>query len=242
RSLVTMLAVPEVPLSWETLYPAPDPSSTHLIQDGHHDGGPVHQYVRITLQTGSVQALTDAPTSTDAGWFAGGSPSWSSNGQEILLPGTFLSSKEHAPSRPCVAVVDLPSNTRTCVETLKVRTETSEEEGYHLVLSARFAGGDKSVIVRFFNHVDEAVGATEYRRVVDGSWQVAGHSKGGPEVAYSSLKVAVKQGLNEPPMLVATNKHGSRIIWDPNPQLKNIDLARASVYAWKDKEGRDWKG
>ena len=37
-------------------------------------------------------------------------------------------------------------------------------------------------------------------------------------------------------------KQTSRVIWDPNPQLKNIELGEASVYTWKDKGGRDWKG
>ena len=35
-------------------------------------------------------------------------------------------------------------------------------------------------------------------------------------------------------MLVATNKQTSRVIWEPNPQLKDIELAQASVYTWKD--------
>jgi predicted peptidase len=52
----------------------------------------------------------------------------------------------------------------------------------------------------------------------------------------------VKQGFDEPPLLVASNKEASRVIWDPNPQLKKFELGEATVYKWKDKEGRDWKG
>ena len=52
----------------------------------------------------------------------------------------------------------------------------------------------------------------------------------------------VKQGLNEPPTLIASNKKTSRVIWDPNPQLKSTALGEARVYTWKDKEGRDVKG
>jgi hypothetical protein len=54
--------------------------------------------------------------------------------------------------------------------------------------------------------------------------------------------VSVKQGLNDPPVLVAANKQTSRVIFDPNPQLKKIELGQASVYMWKDKEGMEWKG
>ena len=52
----------------------------------------------------------------------------------------------------------------------------------------------------------------------------------------------MKEGLDEPPLLIAQDKQRSRVIWDPNPQLKNIELGHASVYIWKDKEGREWKG
>jgi len=34
----------------------------------------------------------------------------------------------------------------------------------------------------------------------------------------------------------------SRTLWDPNPQLKDIALGTATVFRWKDKSGRDWKG
>ena len=52
----------------------------------------------------------------------------------------------------------------------------------------------------------------------------------------------MKQRLNEPPRLVATDKQTSRVIWDPNPQLKDFELGEASVYTWEDKTGRDLKG
>ncbi|MGB7152321.1 MAG: hypothetical protein WBD45_24395, partial [Terriglobales bacterium] len=59
---------------------------------------------------------------------------------------------------------------------------------------------------------------------------------------HDGLEVSVKEGLNDPPVLVATNKDKSKVIWNPNPQLENVELGRASVYIWKDREGREWKG
>ena len=133
--MVTTLPVLDVPSSWETLYPPPRSTmSKNRIHAGHYDAksSHVHQYVRIDLQTGSIQSLTDAPLADDAGWIAIGDPSWSNDGREILLPDTFLKSKENAPSRPCVAVVDVSSGAIACVEILKAhKTETSVEEGYH---------------------------------------------------------------------------------------------------------------
>jgi len=241
NSLVTILPVHDVPQSWETLYPPPYASSRSRIHSGHDSA---HQYVRIDLQTGSVESLTGAPTADDAGWGWGGrGPSWASDGQEILLPGTFLSSRDNAPSRPCIAVLEILSNTRTCVEVLKVRTDTAVEDGYHTILGAQFVSGDSQrLLVNFINRVDESHDATEYKRTVDGSWQVSGQIKGIGKAEHNGLRVTVKQGLNDPPQLVATNKEASRVIWDPNPQLKNLEWGEASAYKWKDKEGREWRG
>ena len=238
-SIVATLPILQVPSSWETLFPAPFASDPFRIGAS---GRSVQQYVRINLKTGSVQSLTDAPVGTSAGWEVLGGPSWSSDGRAVLLPGTFLNSKDYAPSRPCVTVVDLDSGVRSCVEALKGRTETGVEEGYHMVLGARFASGDKQrVIVSFLNHQDGFPEATEYRCLADDSWQVAQRIKGEPPIENSGLELTVKQSLNEAPHLVASYKQVSRVIWDPNPQLKDIALGEASVYKWKDKEGREWK-
>src|SRR5260370_31727520 len=88
------------------------------IHAGH---GTAKHYVRIDLQSGSEQSLTDAPFIGDVGiGYGDDAPVWSSDGQAILLPGTFLESKGNIPNRPCVAFVDLNSNATTCVVTLKV--------------------------------------------------------------------------------------------------------------------------
>jgi dipeptidyl aminopeptidase/acylaminoacyl peptidase len=248
RSLVTTLPVPEVPASWETLYPPPFASSRIRIHAGHQDldsiDGSVQQYVLINLKAGSVRALTDAPAISISGWWTLGVPSsWSSDGQEVLLPGTFISSKDRVPTRPCVAVVKLSSNTRTCVEILKGRTESGVEEGFHVITDARFVeGGRQRIALTSIYHGDNSLGTTEYRQTPAGGWEVAELIKGEPVAGHDGLDVIVKQGLNQPPLLVAKYKETSRTIWDPNPQLKDIEMGEASVYEWKDREGRRWRG
>jgi len=63
RSLVTKLWLPEVPSSWETLYPPPFASSVFRIHAGHQDmhSGRVGVVRSNRSQTGSIQALTNAP-------------------------------------------------------------------------------------------------------------------------------------------------------------------------------------
>ncbi len=233
HSLVTVSSVAKVPVSWETLYPPSYASSRTRIRVGSS----ANQYVRIDLQSGSEQSLTGAPVSGDAGmWVGDDTPSWSTDGRAILLPGTFLKSDQDAPSRPCVAVVDLTSNTSTCVEILKGHTDEKDgvEEGYHFIWAARFVHGDKRrVKVTFLSHEDESIQTTEYQEDPEGRWRA---------VEHVGLKVTVKQSFNEPPRLVASDGHVSRIIWDPNPQLKDIELGEVALYKWKDKEGRERKG
>jgi hypothetical protein len=197
------------------------------------------------LQSGQAQTLTDAPIGYRVGWqwVTNGSPSWSSDGQAIILPNTFISSKDHVLSKPCVAVVDLSSNSRTCVETLQGPTETGWQKGSHTVESARFADGDKHrVFVIVKNRDDSSYGMTEYRLIADRKWQVAQQFKGMPVERHGAIEVTVKQGLNEPPRLIGIKEQTSRIVWDPNPSLKTIEFGQARVETWKDEYGRDWRG
>jgi len=242
-SVATELQVPVVPSSWTVLYPPAFETSPYRIRANK----PVHEYVRIDLDTGSVHALTDAPISNDAGWWTDGSPSWSSDGQRVLLPGTFIATKDGTPSRPCVAVADLSSNSASCVEVLKAHTETGVEEGYHSIQGTHFIEGDKRrVLVTFSNHTpdnrDYSLRATEHREMADGSWRQINRSEQEPEGHHSEFEVVVKQRFNEPPELVVRENQRFQTIWNPNPQLKTIELGEATVYTWKDNEGRNWSG
>jgi hypothetical protein len=242
KSLITTLPVADVPLSWETLYAPPYPSDPFRIHAGHQDvqkGSSVHRYVRIDLRTGATRALTDGPVSSDAGWWADGNPSWSSDGQAIVLPGVFIAGKDDKPSRPCVAVFELASESFTCVEMLR----GEREKDYYAVGYTRFDSGDKNQVQVFFlDPLQKSERGTEYKRTADGTWHVTGRFEGPHEIGQNRIEVFVKQSLNDPPRLIATDKQTSRIIWDPNPQLKGIELGEAIVYSWRDKGGRTWKG
>ena len=56
----------------------------------------------------------------------------------------------------------------------------------------------------------------------------------------SGVQFQVSEGLNEPPVLVATiSETGeSRIVLDPNPQLADISLLPVDVFEWEDRHGR----
>jgi dipeptidyl aminopeptidase/acylaminoacyl peptidase len=136
--------------------------------------------------------------------------------------------------------VDFTSAARTCVATLKGPTD---DKGYHflLVAGASFAGGNKDRVV--VTTYDSSYHTAEHRRASGNTWQLVAEGKDQSiDDEAKDLEVLVKEGLDQPPLLVAKNKQTSRVLWDPNPQLDNIELGGASVYAWKGKEAREWKG
>jgi dipeptidyl aminopeptidase/acylaminoacyl peptidase len=241
-SVVLVLPVAEVPHSWETLYPPPFSSDPYRIHAGQRSA---HQYVLLNLQTLSMQSLTDAPVSNDAGWWLFSNPSWSRDGQAVLLPGTFLESKENSPSKPCVAVITFHPDTRTCVQMLKDPSDTAVPDKLHSIKAAQFVDGSKrQVRITFHGQPDYyATSTIEYQLTLEGTWQSAEGLDGFiAERNDHRFEVEIEAGLNEPPRVIATDGQTSRTIWDPNPQLTHIELNPATVYTWNDAEGRNWKG
>jgi len=250
ESLVTVLPVREVPVAWETLYPPPYASSGYRVRAGAQDlatldgNGLVGRYVRIDLRTGTVRFLSDGPTGEAAGWVTMARAVWSQDGSTILLPNAFVSANNATVARACVAVLDVSSNTTTCVQPIEGTDSKGEYgENFHFVEHIRFADGSarRPVVIYL---VRGGQGSIEYRRTAAGAWAVAQQSANADRAAAGRLELSVKQGLNDRPVLMATDtKAGaSRAIWDPNPQLKDVALGEVTVYRWKDKAGRNLIG
>jgi len=77
----------------------------------------------------------------------------------------------------------------------------------------------------------------------DGSWRTEAIASG-LSSKTRPIDVSVKQGLNRPPVLIATDRQtmSSRIVWNPNKQLRDIEMGKVSVVKWNDKTGRGWVG
>jgi len=242
--VVTALTVGYIPSEWETLYPSPVPLSPYRIRTGHQDPyaltgqRDVSEYVLIDLTTGKIKPLTDAPMGNGAGWWGFSSAEWSSDGESVVLSNTFLASAQTPPkgkNRPCVAVVDVPRGRVTCVE--------SFQETWQLVDGAAFVHGNKQTVEIRYSRLDGTAGATTVVQLADGTWHADAVP---PELTLDEqpIDVSVREDLNHPPLLDAVeNGTGrSRVIWDPNPQLKNVTMSDVSVFRWRDRTGRRWVG
>jgi dipeptidyl aminopeptidase/acylaminoacyl peptidase len=253
RSLITAVALSEIPVLWESQYPPPFAESPYRVRAGRQDLTTsrgyrlLSQYMRIDLTTGRAESLTNAPTSGEVGWWSGGSPQWSTDGQAVLLPATFYHDPFGAPiRRPCGALyINLSSGYQYCVEPLKAALKSGYETGFHTITDIRFEDGDRTRPVVQFYDVGGTLAATQYHENARGTWtSKVSRDRDGNSGTQPQLQIAVRQDLNDPPVLVATDRNTkvSRILWDPNPQLKEVALGRASVYVWKDARGTEWRG
>ncbi len=238
RTVATLQAVPEIPESWETLYPPPFPGFAYHLRAGRqdldtpHGGDLVGVYSTIDVESGMARSVVDAPTAAAGGWFSGLRPAWSPDSRFLILPGTYVPGR----NEPCVLAADIVHDERLCLEPLKRRLREGNSADFDMVEAVTVEGAKPSLVVVHYNH-DQSSGERSYRRKGDG-WQrsVATPTPG-------ALTAAVRQGLNEPPTLVATDKRGrSLVLLDPNPQLAGLDMGNARVWHWTDANGRAWEG
>jgi len=251
RIAVTAMALSTIPSKWEALYPPPVPSSPYRIRKGRQDPEGfdgerfVSQYVLVDLMTGHITPLIDAPLAHATGWWGLPSAEWSRDGNSLVISNSFLPSSEgkvDEGSRPCgIAVVSLHGMTTTCLE----RLQAEGTADYRYVANVRFARhNDARIIVDYLLKDYISKGSIDYIRAANGIWIVDSKTPAQSR-STTDVEVFIKEGPNDPPRLVAAAagvRKEPTEIWDPNPQLRDIELGPVSVFKWRDKTGRNWIG
>jgi hypothetical protein len=205
----------------------------------------VSEYVQIALESGLTTSLLSTPTARRAGWWANhASSAWSDDGKSVILPEAFPPEPSSIEPRPCVAVLRLsPKRTPECVEVFRRNLPESFESGYENIASVAFAPGrNNAVVVGYMrrnttNAIEE--GTKMFVRSESGGWVL---ESGSAKMTAPVLNIEVRMSYREPPVLMATDTESgrSRLIWDPNPQLRGIELGEPSLYRWNDSKGREW--
>jgi dipeptidyl aminopeptidase/acylaminoacyl peptidase len=213
------------------------------------------QYELINLDTGAISPLIEAPHALTLGYADGSEVLWSPDERMVLLTNTFLpfegadSQEQTARRRPCaVASVEVVSRRVDCVVFNSDRASINAN-GAHL-RQASFGTSNDQVILSFTR--SDGKEETRRYRYKEGEWSLL-DSTGPPSpdlarpnqpTKSQEFEVAVKQSLNEPPTLWATDRRTgrSRRLWDPNPQLARMRFGIASIYRWKDNTGLEWRG
>jgi hypothetical protein len=191
------------------------------------------QYQLFDLEKGTRRPLVAAPladfqrSGIDALLSA-----WSPDKRYVAVTGTYMPLNQRKgvrqSTRPCaVAVIESKTDSVDCV----IDRATSKVGA---VFSVEWEARSE-LLVRF----DDASAATYERR--GKRWiRIARHTL----KPVGPFELTIRQDLNNPPVLVARDSFSGRerTIFDPNPQLKSIDLGSASLYEWKDPNGTPVQG
>ena len=205
-------------------------------------------YHLIDLTSGHKTILVNAPWGLNRDWHSYlVRPSWSSDGQSLLLPSTFFpldvtDPKEIADreSHPYISVLRLKNGQLSKV--LALRAGLDKER--YAVQNARFED-DATVVINFDRSyfLPDQPPSAIFHQNDDGHWR-QGPETGDPELAELPIKIEKRESVNQPPQLFAIDKAAgaAHLIWDPNPQLKDIKLGSAEVIRWKDEAGFEYEG
>lgn len=252
HTVVTALPLPDVPADWQALYAPPFPGDARHIEPGAQelssmDGAfDVSRYALIDLAAGTVKALPLGPLGYEADWIGLPYTDWSRDGTRIAVTDTFLESSAARPAdqsaRPCAAVIDVTSLRATCVEPVfGSRPNGLLDPDFRLVTGVVFdpVSRDRLTLKEQF---PGAINKQAIYKFNDGHWDLEQRLQDlGTE---SPIQLSIRQTVNDPPVLLATDAESgaSRILWNPNPWLADLDLTRVEIFRWKDDEGRELIG
>lgn len=252
RFVLTALPIKVVPPEWDALFRPKWASYPRQLRAGVQDNRAfngfffVNQYVLIDLAEGTAKLLTGTPVANEVGWWdSHARAAWSADSAFVVLPSTFLPAALHKsdslPNRPCIMVANVREHSLACLDWLKGPTQNGYDKDFRFVEAIHFIDRPGRKIVVDYRQLNGTKDSVGYFLSANGQWTKSWANQQ-EKLGNGSIAVFVKQGLNDPPVLVGidrdTNK--SDVIWDPNPQLAQIRLGDAKVLNFTDSDGHEW--
>jgi hypothetical protein len=248
KYLVTVASIRNVPPAWEKYQPngewfrlkgGPVPPKSPLAWGSMERP---EQFVIVNLTTGSVSPLLEAPAGRDMGHYISTKAWWLKDDQHVLITNTYLpftaSSIQGAGTQfPVLAIVD--TTTKRINGTIGLHESSFGVRPHYSIAELHWDARQQNVEIKYKASGDDPIPHPEIYSVGP-KWELTRSLTYSPD--NSSL--AVRQSLSEPPTLRArsTNNVFDVLVWDPNPQLADIQLGRVFVDHWKDDSGRPWSG
>jgi dipeptidyl aminopeptidase/acylaminoacyl peptidase len=249
HTVVTALPVPDVPADWATRYPAPFPGDARHIHvgpqdldsiDGYFD---VSRYALIDIANDTIRALPLGPLGYEADWIGMPYTDWSRDGTRVAVTDTFLARRGGQPDEsnesPCAAVIDVASLRADCVEPVYGAGKNGlHEPGFRLVTGIAFDRRSRDRVVVSQQYPGDVRRKAIYALSSSGQWELK--KTAADSDASSPVELSIRQNMNDPPVLVATDTESgtSRMLWNPNAWLARVELTRVDLYQWKDAQGR----
>jgi len=259
RRAVRLLPIFKVNPSWSRYQTKPgfeswklNPADDNLVASFYK--WRLREYMLVDTATGKTRPLIDAPHGSSLAEEDASLAVWSRDGKHLLLgnvalPLTGDSSENQRLTRTCaLAIVDLPSYEAHCIAPTRDASAVIAADNPHplRLQDATLGEGNEEVIANFAWH--GRWGQTERYRLTDGGWSridvVPGNPIDGKAVSppEDAVRLTIEQDLNTPPTLWASFHGRKKQLWNPNPQLANVRLGKASIFHWRDKTGYDWDG
>jgi len=261
RAVVVTQHTDRIPEAWEAYEPFPGSAFGRLkpfAETGQgtqfHPWTLPEQYAFVDLATGRIDPI-DAPLGESLGYFSPMKAIWAHDGRRVLLLNTFVplrgieeSEKHLRVKKPCVALVDTFSRHITCVASVDQsgREEYQKDGTSYLLSDVTWNENVREIVLTYatFGAGDQAITyehPPEKYRLENDTWK---HVDSSAVLVSAPLWAGVRQDLNEAPVLcVGDQSEGqTKKLWEPNPQLKTINLGDVSVYQWRDQTGREWIG
>jgi dipeptidyl aminopeptidase/acylaminoacyl peptidase len=241
RSVVAILKAEHAPETTWARYKAPPG------YDKRHMPLNTSAYHLIDLTRGAKKLLVNAPSGLNQDWHSYLlTASWSADGRSLLLPDVFFPLEVTDPkeiadreSHPYIAVLRLKSGQLSKVFAV---TAGLDKQRY-AVKDTRFED-DRTVVVNFDRsyYLPDQPPAAIFHQKANGAWQRATRTED-PRLAKLPVTVEKRESINQPPQLVAADRTSgvAHAFWDPNPQLKDIELGPGEVIKWKDDTDYEWE-
>jgi dipeptidyl aminopeptidase/acylaminoacyl peptidase len=198
------------------------------------------QYMLVDTERGTMIPLINAPLC----WNAWSTIVWAPDARSVVIGNSYLpldvpdsAARARRASTLALAEVDVTTHEAVPIahgDSLKV---------------ARWDGVTNTLIAARGGWT-QVSGWVAFRKV-RGRWvrvpnaeRARERTSAGPAASYGDIVLSLEQGLNEPPVLVATDlRRGKRVVvLDPNPQFRALRLGRVEAVTWSSKDGATWRG
>lgn len=211
-----------------------------LGRDGGHN-----RFVLIDLRTGHIESAIDAPVGTVTAAGSGVFPQvfWSDDSQSAILVNTALPLSENDDKRRRSAyVVDyrVPSGRWSVLESIV------DDAGAKVKSADWLEEGVKLLVTRQSDANNDAIGSIyEFDR---GRWR-ARSTRNLPNVSaeeartsVNGLSVRLREGANEPPVILASDGEREVALTGKDPALIGVRRAPIEEVSWTENSGRTIKG
>jgi dipeptidyl aminopeptidase/acylaminoacyl peptidase len=191
-------------------------------------------YRVVETSTGHVSPLIDAPA------FCDDCIVWLPIGEHVVVGGTYLpldvadkSERERRKTDQWAVEVDVVKKSVTRIA--QGRYSVFEYDAQTDMLALR---PERSHSFSEANRVEP--GLVTYQRDAREEWRKVSGDLG----ELHRLRVWVQQDMNTSPQLYATVGPGSQplLVFDPNPQFRNIEFSKVEEIAWHSTDGQEYRG